>query len=455
MKRLMLLTVLAVALVGCNGDQEPTTTPTGATNSAATGSPASPSATPTPAGVLVVPSRVWLADAAAGSARMLYESTDQMASHARFDGAAVEVWAGQSMPRFNLDGSTAAAPTGSRCSSPAGVVTIDGRTYPGVAACGSFSPDGRWMLFERDAGEVQAPGGYTVPSWDQWVLEVSTGETTELQQGLLHCGGCDGLYGPRWSPTGRYVAYPEYGGELRRFLSEVATGETRQIGTGVGVSLAPAWHPTEDRIIYSQANEASGPAVYEDLGRGSKQQAPLPWPVGFDASGQYLYSPAWGPSPKADAGMTTIINADSFDPVAELPGAAPEWLVWRDDAGAVVVGSGGPVAALQGAPGCDGTAVYAGNSIARCVAGGRFGSPNAAGTFVVVATLKGTVGNVKGPGFESMSMARYSIELLDVRTGDIQTLLPEVISWDYQAPIIRWNEEGTHFVVVAPAVTGL
>lgn len=121
----------------------------------------------------------------------------------------------------------------------------------------------------------------------------------------------------------------------------------------------------------------------------------------------------------------------------------------------MVVGAGGPVAALQGASGCDGTAVYAGSANARCIAGGTFGAPNADGTFVAVAKLLGTVGHVKGPGFESLTMARYSIELLDVRTGGVRTVIPEVISWDYQAPIIRWNDTGAHFVVVAPSATGL
>jgi hypothetical protein len=457
MKRVILVAALAFALVGCDGDDEPKPMPTQATTSPATTVPAlSPTPTPTPDGVLVVPSRVWLVEPTTGSVRTLYESADQLASHARFDGTVVEVSAGLGTPRFNFDGSTAGpAATTSRCSAPGGVVTIHGRAYPGVDACGSFSPDGNSMLFQKDAGDVQLPAGFSVSSWDQWVLELATGETTELQRGLVHCGGCDGKYGPRWSPTSRYVAYAELGGDLRRFLSEVGTGSTRQIGSGSDVTLAPAWHPTEDRIIYSQAAELSGPAMYEDLTSGSTQRSPLPWPVAFDASGQYLYSPAWGPSPKADAGMTTIIDAGSFDTVADLPGAAPEWLMWRNDAGAVVVGAGGPVAALQGAPGCSGTAVYAGSATARCVEGGRFGAPNADGTYVAVATLVGTVGHVKGPGFESITMARYRIELMDVRTGDVETLIPEVISWDYQAPIIGWNEGGTHFVVVAPAATGL
>jgi hypothetical protein len=330
----------------------------------------------------------------------LYESPDELASQAWFDGEVVEVPAGMATRRFNFDGSIAApAVATSRCSAPGGVVTIAGRAYPGVDACGVFSPDGQWMLFEKDAGEVQTPTGFSVPSWDQWVLGVATGKTTELQKGLVHCGGCDARYGPRWSPSGRYVAYAELGGSARRFLSEVATGSTRQIGAGNEVTLAPAWHPTEDRIIYSQSAELSGPAVYEDLSAGSTQPSPLPWPVAFDASGRYVYSPAWGPSAKADAGTTTIIDADSFGAIAVLPGAAPDWLMWRTDGGAVVASAGGPVAALQGAPGCEGTAVYVDDSTARCVVYGRFGA--------------------------------------------------------HQAPIVRWNDEGTHFVVVAPAATGL
>ncbi len=456
MKRLMMLAILAVGFAGCDGDDEPEATPTqDATSTVTAVAPVSPTATPTPDGVLNVPSRVCLVEAA-GRVRTLYESADQLAWQVRFDGDVVEVLAGPGTPRFNFDGSPAGpSPSArSRCSAPRGVVTIDGRAYPEAETCGSFSPDGKWMLFEKDAGEVRLPSGFSVPSWDAWMLEVPTGETTELQKGLLHCGGCDGRYGTRWSATSHYVAFAESGGEFRRFVSEVDTGQTQQIGFGSEVTLAPAWHPTEDRIVYSLAAELAGPAVYEDLAAGSRRESPLPWPVAFDASGRYIYSPAWGPGPKASAGSTTILDADTFEKVLELPGAPPQWLSWRNDAGAVVVGAGGPVAALQGAPGCNGTAVYAGSANARCVAGGTFGAPNPDGSFVVIAKLRGTLDHVKGPGFES-SMARYSIELMDVRTGDVRTVLPDVISWDYQAPIITWNEDGTHFVVVAPAATGL
>ena len=55
--------------------------------------------------------------------------------------------------------------------------------------------------------------------------------------------------------------------------------------------------------------------------------------------------------------------------------------------------------------------------------------------------------------------ARYSCleSLGDATTFDevLRTVIPEVISWDYQAPLITWNEAGTHFAVVAPAATGL
>ena len=99
--------------------------------------------------------------------------------------------------------------------------------------------------------------------------------------------------------------------------------------------------------------------------------------------------------------------------------------------------------------------VYAGSSSPRCIPGGSFGTPSTNGALVVVATREGQTGHVKGPGFESATMAQYSIQVLDVRTGDVRTVIPGVVSWEYQAPLIRWNEVGTHFLVVAPATTGL
>ena len=47
--------------------------------------------------------------------------------------------------------------------------------------------------------------GYRVPQHDKWVVNVQSGATTRLQAGLVHCGGCDARYGPRWSPSSRLV----------------------------------------------------------------------------------------------------------------------------------------------------------------------------------------------------------------------------------------------------------
>lgn len=452
---------LSLATACSSGDDDAATTPTttpGPTESAtATISPTTAPGATLPAGVTSVPSRALLVEASSGKVTELFKSETEMAWDARFDGDVVEVFAGSSRQRFNLDGSAAgpgSAPI-NRCSASGTGVAIDGRGYADVASCGEFSPDGRWMMFRKDAGTFTHPSGYVGPVWDQWVLEVASGTTKELQKGLLHCGGCDARYGPRWSPTSRYVAYAELGGEFRRFLSDVATGATRQIAFGSEVTTAPAWHPTRDELVYSVTALPSGPAVLEDVAGGTTRDLPIAWPVAFDASGEYLYSPAWGYDPKAASHTTTILASSSLDKVAELSGAPPAWLAWRGNGQAVSFAAGGPVAALQGAAGCDGTAIYSSPSRQHCIPDGRMGAINAPGSFAAVARYLGMTGHVKGPGFEALEMARYSIELVDVASGATRTIVPEVVSWDYQAPVIRWNDDGTHLVVLAPSATGL
>lgn len=311
------------------------------------------------------------------------------------------------------------------------------------------------MTFQRDAGEVTLPSGLRVPSWDQWLLNISTGELSELQKGLVHCGGCDGRYGPRWSPTSEYVAYSEYGGELRRFLTNVSTGGTRQIGRGVSILFAPEWAPAGNRIVYSLEEALQSEVRLEDLDAGTVSLLPIRQPVRFDVSGRYLYSPGWDLDPKASGKFTTIIDSTTFEAVATVSGTAPQWGLYRDDEHRVTASTSGPVAALQGAAGCNGTSITKGTQAPQCIAGGVAGAVNRPGSTVAVARAAGTTGPAKGPGFEASSLTRYDIDLVDSGTGRVRAAFSGLLSWEHSAPLMIWNEAGTHLLVLAPATAGL
>jgi len=465
-----LLTALlagVLAAAGCrNGDDsrptaEPSPSATAAVSPAATTSPGPtqdsgptrPSGTP-PAATLV-PSRVHVIDVRTGRVTTLYDSAEKAAFGAQFDGNVVEIAADGGIYRFNLDGTPAATRSNAPvCTVPQGGVEIGGRKYPDVPRCGVLSPDVRWMMYERPADEVTLPNGARLPSWDQWVLDVQSGATRELQKGLVHCGGCDARYGPRWSPTSQYVAYAEYGGDGRRFLSRPDTGETRAIGTGNEVDDAPIWAPTGNRIFYSTVRNGDI-ARLEDFDTGNVTDLPVRWPVRFDDSGTYLYSPAWDDDANATDDVTTIIDAHTFAQVAQLDGSPPRWLSWV--AGKPVGESAaGYVAALQAAAGCDGTSIaVAGAGRPACIAGGIEGTVSPVGALVAVATVEGSIGPVYGPGFQAAAMRRCAIVLFDTNARDERRVLGDVPCWDYGSPLVAWNEPGTHLLVLSPRTVGL
>ncbi len=227
------------------GDTEPSLTPI-ATATAATEATPSPSPTPPPTptplpGSVEVPSTVVLIDVRTGAAKTLYEDRSQVAGSASFVDGEVVVLGDKSL-RFRLDGSSAGGSIpASVCREANGSAEVGGKQYSGVR-CGSISPDRRWMVYGVQTGEVEVgASGYRVPQHDQWSVNLDTGATRRLQAGLVHCGGCDARYGPRWSPSSRYVAYAEFGGQGRRFLSDVTTGSTRQIANGNEVGDEPVW----------------------------------------------------------------------------------------------------------------------------------------------------------------------------------------------------------------------
>ena len=182
--------LLLLGLLAACGDSapDPAPTPAASATTVATGTATSPptstprptasataEATPTVTPVQVA-SVVQVVEVSTGDVVTLHDSTVDAAFHAAFEGGLVMVRVGADPLYFDLDGTpTTAPPIGPRCERGDGEAIVEGRSYEGVA-CGSISPDGRWMTYAVDAGEVELESGYVVPLRDQWVVELESGQ---------------------------------------------------------------------------------------------------------------------------------------------------------------------------------------------------------------------------------------------------------------------------------------
>lgn len=171
-----------------------------------------------------------------------------------------------------------------------------------------------------------------------------------MQEGLVHCGGCDGGFGPAWSPSGRYITYAETGGAGRVFLTDASSRTTRVLTHGNGLSVRPEWSPVRDEIVFP----SDGGTMLVDPTSGAERDLALAWPARWDPTGAYLYSPAWDQSDET-AGETTTIDVASGELVDVLSGE-PSWIpLWTGSVNVVGMADGGYTAALEGAGRCEGT----------------------------------------------------------------------------------------------------
>ncbi len=411
----------------------------------------SPGSTPpdAPAGTEVA-STVRLMDALTGASTVLYESTVTAAFGAEFLGEAIVVRAGDQVLRFGLDGAKLPQQSnGGRCREVGSAAEFNGRQYVGVR-CGNISPNQHWMTYPMDAGERTLPSGSVVPMWDQWVVDIQSGKTRLLQTGLVHCGHCEARYGPQWSPSSRYVAYAEYGGAERRFLSDVQTGATRQIGHGSELADAPLWAPAGDVLVYG--SPPPGIARYEDLTAGVSRDLSIAWPVAFDTSGTLLYSPAWTYHPDGRPVATTIVEAATGEELATLSGAAT--VAFHYPGGSALARRvDGFVATLRESIGCAGTAVFVpGIANPQCVSDAAEARLSPNGALIAIAREVGKTGSVHGPAFEAASSTKYEIDIVVVG-GKTRTVLTGLTS--NAPPLMVWNAAGTHLLVLWPVSPGL
>jgi hypothetical protein len=306
----------------------------------------------------------------------------------------------------------------------------------------------KWMTYQVDAGQIELFPGYPVPTWDQWAIDLSSDQRWILQAGLRHCGGCDGRFGPSWSPSGRYLMFPEL--VERVFLSDMTTRTTRELAPGVELGQKPEWSPQADVLARPSTG---GATILDDIARGViTELAEIPWPARFDQSGRYLYSPAFGTSSKDNAQTTRVFDSRSMSVVAVLAGAPSPRDLWT--AHTVVAASDDSfTTALQGAPGCDGTTIYAGTQVLTCVIGTVGASISPDGSQIALARRTGGTGLIQGPGLQSVDASRYDIVLVDTATGNERVVAKDAVG--LELPKLVWKEDSSRLLVKWPASHGL
>jgi hypothetical protein len=473
MRRSLVAASLFLALaLACSGDDDasPTATPTlvaSATRPPPTTTFTMP-ATGTPEAQRV-PSTVWLIDVEAGRLITLYEDFENRVTFLDFtprqDGVRMGVQELEEPRdrfaiRFRLDGDEIEReewswpPEPVSCNEQANDVSIQGQLYEDVS-CGLVSPDGHWMTYAVDVGETPArPGSdYIVPVWDQWLINLETDERRRRQERLLSCGGCDSRFGPAWSAGSRFLYFGESGGEQRTFLSDVQDEGAIVIDEGnTGLGSEPDWSPSSELLVYRGPNDLT---ILLDPTTGTLAElTEMPWPSRFDATGRFLYSPAWeriGRDDNEDAVTTAIYDVATRSIVATLPGHPIYQSVFT---GYVPLGasSEGVVAALYGTPNCAGTVIYEETRAVTCVEGATGPSVSPDGRLVALTRKTGEAGLFEYPGGGSVNDPVYEVVIVDVATGAERVLAEGAVG---DPPPLIWNEAGTLLLLRWPFHYGI
>jgi hypothetical protein len=326
---------------------------------------------------------------------------------------------------------------------------IEGKVYAGIK-CGPISPDERWMTYQVDAGTHVFPSGYEVPVWDQWVVNLETDERRLLQQGLIHCGGCDGRFGAAWSASSRYVYFPELVQTGRTFLSDVESGTTRLLFEGsTNLGDQPQWSPVEDVLLYKAAD---GTTVLEDLAAGTMRELRVAtWPARFDSTGTLAFTWGFDPREASAGGQTTMIDLGTSKVIGIVAGLAAYPFFGSDNVYKVARSPESFVAALSSPPGCTGFGLYRNTADLECVAAGRGASVAPDATKVAYARVTGST-RVRIWGLVQ-EMYVYEIVVRDVQVGGEVVVGMDAISSEV-APSIEWDLESRELLVRWPIPLG-
>ena len=323
MFRFASILLLFLLLAACSGSEQPSTPSPArsAVSPAVEPSPLptatatrQPNASPEPS----TGRTVWLFDLSASSFVTLTDSLENRPYEVELDAAtatvAIRYWIDRDRRelRFAYDGTQLAdSSAGVECTESNDGAEVTGRYYQDVN-CGPISPDGNWMTYR--VAVSGPPDTRERGDWDQWVVDLRSGETAVLQEGLRHCGGCDGRFGPAWSPSSHYVFFPEWIQHGATFLSDVESLTTRELFSGsTEINATPKWTPNAPHILVFERDDS----VYlHDLSQDSPEALPdLTAPFYFDSTGQLLYGIA-----KANAPRIGVYDLGDRELKAVLPG---------------------------------------------------------------------------------------------------------------------------------------
>ena len=379
---------------------------------------------------------VWLIGVASGEALTLHE--DESFAAARFDlsGTRIELTTGDGPLAFAVDGTSLSPEPGPLCTPDGDDAVIDGVTFEEMR-CEQLSPDGRWMLFRVPLPDANG-------DWDQWVLDLDSGERRLLQAGLRHCGGCDGRFGPTFSPDGDRVYFSELIQDGRIYASDLETGVTELIAEGgTEIGRRPIWSRNDGRLLYSDDGVR---VLLRDFTFDEPVVVPgLTWPARFDASGTAIYSPSYA---SEGTGLTTVVDATSFALLAEVSGAAGPGSLWFTRP-AVGISPDGPVVAVEQVADCPtGTMIYA-----PSVPGGRC-FESAVGATVAPDGRHVAIAVNTGDAASHRFANEYLLVLVDTATVEPVATIEGALSYD-APPRIEWNSAGTHLLVTWPHALGL
>lgn len=455
------LLVLAALLAGCTSQDGGTPSPTASpTASVFVLDHATPSSTATREPVVEtveLTHTAWLIDLASGDVHTIHEDPDAVIWRAEWSGDTARIYSNLASEgvAFTRDGDEAeVAPVPHACEQVDDHVVIDGVEYPEIGHCYLFSPSGRYVPYSVDADEYQDPRGLTLPRWDQWILDLETGGRTMVQAGLVHCGGCDAMFGMSWSPDERYLVVADLAAEERVFLVDLERGTSRVVAHGGQHHERPAWSPNVPGRLLVRSED--GDALLIDDAAGTEEVLPLAWPARFDVSGRYAYSPSGlVPDRRSSDRMpddrprtTTVYDIDAREVVAEIEGI-PVWSLWSwSDVAAVVATETGFVAAVDGRA-CRGTVLYTTGDPERCLEGAYHAVPSPDGTQLAVSIPRGPVAMVNGG-----SMVRYDIGLYDIATDTTRVVAEGALSGG-APPRLRWNDTADALLVAWPTYEGV
>jgi serine/threonine protein kinase/Tol biopolymer transport system component len=105
----------------------------------------------------------------------------------------------------------------------------------------SWAPDGRSYVFGRGAFDHRDDDPITLQ-----ILDLETGRVSPVP-------GSEGLFSPRWSPNGRYLAAMT-SDSLRLRAYDFSTGEWRTVRDDGTLLAYPTWAPDGDHILVSENN---------------------------------------------------------------------------------------------------------------------------------------------------------------------------------------------------------